>query len=248
MRLLQFSAYFCRLNQENTTPLFMKRLSIFFLLFGLTIGTFAQTSRPKNLPIFDAMPAHLGYSVGVNVMSFLYQEKDGNAVAVKQNPGININLITSVRLAKYLDFRAMPGIMFGQRDVSVTSTFGTWEAPIESVFIDLPLLLKYRSERVNNFAPYLIAGVNPRVDLTGGEITDGWKRAARIVDAFDVYPELGVGLDFYLEKVKVSTELKFSIGMLNVYKPAEDVTEYQVYNNAFERISSNMVILSFHIE
>lgn len=211
-------------------------------------GTLAQSSRPKNLPVFDAQPAHLGYSVGVNMMNFIYNEVGTYDVQTQQNPGININLITSVKLAKYLDFRAMPGIMFGQRDMQIDQGGQTWDAKIESVYIDMPLLLKYRSERVNNFAPYLIAGVNPRVDLTGGEISEGWQSVARIIGAFDIYPELGVGIDFYLEKVKVATELKFSVGMLDIYRPADDNQEYQLYNNAFDRISSNMVILSFHIE
>lgn len=223
----------------------MKQGITLIFVFFVVLALRGQESRPRNLPVFDSQPAHLGYSVGINFMNFLHDGGDG--VTIRQNPGINLNLITSVRLSRYLYFRALPGIMFGQRDVGIKTVAGEWDAKIESVYIDLPLLVKYRSERVNNYAPYLIAGVNPRFDLIGGEIID-WKPAHKLVQTFDVFPELGFGIDFYLAKVKLATELKFSVGMLNIFLPADDELEYALYNNAFNRISSNMVILSFHIE
>ncbi len=220
----------------------------FFIAFYL--NGFGQTSRPKNMPGFDAMPAHLGYSVGMSIIGFTYIPQDGIDVTVRQNPGINLNIVTNVRLGKYLDFRFLPGIQFGQRDILIKDltnpTVAAFDARIESVFIDLPFLIKYRAERVNNYAPYLIAGVNPRLDITGGEIED-WKPAQRLIRAFDVYPELGVGLDFYLAKVKISSELKFAVGLLDLYFPPPDEPEYDLYSRAFEKIMSRMVIFSINI-
>ena len=226
----------------------MRRLWISIFLMVLGTSLFGQTAKPKNLPVFDAMPAHMGYSVGVNVMGFTFVPNEGIDITVVQNPGININLVSSLKLAKYLDLRFLPGIQFGQRNITIRdiNSGEEWDASIESVYIDLPILLKYRSERVNNYAPYLIAGINPRFDLTGGEIED-WKPAQRLIKAFDLTPELGVGLDFYLEKVKVSTELKFAVGLLNIYNAPPEEEEYSLYSRAFERIMSRMVIISINI-
>ena len=216
------------------------------MVFGASV--FGQVSKPRNLPVFDALPAHLGYSVGINMMGFTYVANEGYDVSVVQNPGLNINLVTSFKLAKYLDLRFLPGIQFGQRNVTIKSKLSLeeWDARIESVYIDLPILVKYRAQRINNYAPYLIAGVNPRFDLTGGEIDD-WKPAKRLIKAFDLMPELGVGLDFYLAKVKISTELKFAIGLMNIYQAPDDEEEYNLYSKAFDRIMSRMVIFSINI-
>ncbi len=217
------------------------------MMFGL--GAFAQKPKPMNLTTFDRETFHFGYSVGINWMGLTTFVDNDMTVAVKQNPGININLITNLRLGKYLDLRFLPGIQFGQRDMSIVNSVGgtSWDARIESVYMDLPFLLKYRAMRVNNFAPYLIAGVNPRIDLTGGEI-ENWKPVQRLVKPFDVFPELGVGIDFYLDKVKVATELKFAVGMLNVYNPPPEEPEYDLFRLSMDRMLSRMVILSIHVE
>ncbi|MCK5821225.1 MAG: PorT family protein [Bacteroidales bacterium] len=221
-------------------------LAMMLLLFGF--GAFGQKSKPMNLTTFDYMKAHLGYSVGINWMTFTTVPNEGMMLTVKQHPGININLVTSIRLAKYLDLRILPGIQFGQRDLYITdsTSLEEWDAPIESVFVDFPILLKYSSKRINNYAPYLIAGINPRFDLTGGEIYD-WQPAQRLVKVFDIYPEIGVGVDFYLANVKMATELKFSIGMRDIFYPPPDEAEYDLFGRAIDKILSRMVIFSIHI-
>jgi len=226
----------------------MRKMFFAILLMVYVHGAFGQKSKPMNLTTFDYMKAHLGYSVGINWMGFTTVPAEGDILSVKQHPGININLVTNIRLAKYLDLRILPGIQFGQRDLYITdvTTLEKWDAKIESVYIDLPILVKYRSQRVNNYAPYLIAGINPRFDLTGGEIED-WKPAQRLVKAFDIFPEIGVGVDFYLANVKMATELKFSVGMRNVFYPPPADAEYDLFGRAIDQMLSRMVILSIHI-
>lgn len=226
----------------------MRKILFAILLLLCGVGVFGQKSKPMNLTTFDFMEAHLGYSVGINWMSFTTVPTEGMMLIVKQHPGININLVTNIRLDKYLDLRILPGIQFGQRDLYIidSTSMEEWDAKIESVFIDLPILLKYRSKRVNNYAPYLIAGINPRFDLTGGEIED-WKPAQRLVKTFDIFPEIGVGIDFYLANVKMATELKFSIGMRNVFNPPPAEAEYDLFGRAIDQMLSRMVIFSIHI-
>lgn len=212
----------------------------------------AQRSVPKNIPAFDKQLFRFGYSVGVNWMSFTLDPtyRDTFQLDVTQHPGINVNLITSLRITKYLDLRCTPGIQFSQRDLQVTKKNASpevWDAKVESVYFEMPFLLKYRSKRVNNYAPFLLVGVAPKFDLTGGEI-ENWKPVKRLVGAFDIFPELGVGLDFYASKVKVTTELKFSVGVTNVFLPPGDDKEYDLFGGAIERLMSKMVIFSIQIQ
>jgi len=220
------------------------------ILFTLSLPVLAQRSLPKNMTLADSQPFHFGYSVGFNTMGFTAIPIDGYKLDLKRNPGININLVTDYRLNKFLNIRFLPGIQFGQRDLNVTNklTGETKERAwwIESVFVDLPVLLKYRSERVNNYAPYLIAGFNNRFDLIGAEI-EGWKPSTPMLKSYDFYIELGAGVDFYLAMVKVAMELKFSVGMRDILLGPSDPL-FDLYNAGVSSIYSRMVIVAFHVE
>jgi uncharacterized membrane protein YjgN (DUF898 family) len=221
---------------------------ILAILLAVSLPVIAQRSLPKNMVMADYQKFHFGYSVGFNLTGFTAIPKDGYHLDLLQNPGININLITNLRLGKFLDLRFLPGIQFSQRDLTITNKVSaetrTWR--IESVYVDMPFLLKYRAERINNYAPYLIAGIAPRFDLVRSELV-GWKPATPMLQSFDFYPELGVGFDFYLSMVTVAMELKFSVGMLDVFKGPAD-PEFNLYVTGIDRIYSRMVVLAFHVE
>jgi hypothetical protein len=239
--------------------MFSQKGFILGILLTLSLPALSQKSVPKNMVMADYQKFHFGYSVGTNTAGFVIIPKDGYSLDLNRNPrkinkytfnpGININLITDYRLGKFLDIRFLPGIQFAQRDLTVinklTAETRTW--PIESIYVDLPVLLKYRAQRVNNYAPYLIAGVNPRVDLLGAYIPPNLGKATRLLRPFDIYPELGVGVDFYLSMAKVAVELKFSVGMLNIFFPEAD-PEFNLYVAGVNEIYSRMVILVFHVE
>lgn len=221
------------------------------ILLAFSIPVFPQTAKPKNMLMADFNKFHFGYSVGINTTGFVSIPKDGYDLDLTPNPGININLITDYRLSKFLSIRFLPGIQFAQRDLKVTNKLTaetkTWK--IESVFVDLPIVLKYRAQRVNNYAPYLLAGISPRLDLTRAELI-GWKPATPMLKSFDIYPELGVGVDFYLSMAKVAVELKFAVGIIDVFL-GPDITlnpDFNLYVSGVEKIYSRMVILAFHVE
>jgi hypothetical protein len=221
-------------------------------LLALSLQALPQKSKPKNMVMADYQKFHFGYSVGFNTMGFTIKQTIEQArnyhLDLLRNPGLNINLVTDYRLGKFLDIRFLPGIQFAQRDLTVTNNltreFKKWR--IESVFVDLPIVLKYRSSRVNNYAPYLLVGIDPRFDLIGAEL-EGFQPSTPMLKAFDLYPELGVGVDFYLSQVKVAIELKFAVGMLDIFLPPDD-PEFNLYYSGISNIYSRMVVLAFHVE
>lgn len=234
------------------------KLLILLLGFSLSsLSVYSQAAKPPNLVLMDYQQFHFGYSVGINSMAFTIIPTDGYDVDLKQWPGININLVTNYRLGKNLDLRALPGIQFNQRDLTITdhaNTPNSQDWKIESIYFELPINLKYRADRVNNYAPYLIAGINPRIDFLGSEL-NGLNPGPRMLQTFDVYPELGFGIDFYLQNVKVAVELKFSVSLINsYYNPLLDVedvslaSDYANYVYGVETVTSRMVILAIHIE
>jgi hypothetical protein len=181
-----------------------------------------------------------------------YLEKDGYYPEVTfLNPGINIQIVTNLRPSKYFDLRFLPGVSFGQRNVRYydyeTLEILSESQRIESSFLEFPLLVKYKGDRLNNVRPYIIGGINYRYDLAGKKEYDDEKPVYLRLKRSDLYYEVGAGLDFYLPYFKLSIEIKMSNGIndIIVHDPAPNNPQYA---NAIERMKSQIWILAFHFE
>jgi hypothetical protein len=234
----------------------VRKIAFALLLAAVPLTLAAQKQKPKNFSWFDDKWFHFGFSLGFNAMDFditpslanmnvdsLYPE-----VALL-NPGINIQIVTNLRLDDYFDLRFLPGVSFGQRNVRFYKNqfLENEKQRIESSFLEFPLLLKAKGKRLNNVRPYLIGGLNYRYDLAGKKEYDEEKPIYLRLKRSDLYYEIGPGLDFYLPYFKMSVELKVSTGIRDVlvHDPA---TGYPQYSRAIDRMKSQIWVLAFHFE
>jgi hypothetical protein len=215
-----------------------------------------QKQKPKNESWYDEKPIHFGFSLGFNAMDFnitpsqKYYQKDSLYPEVSLlNPGINIQIVTNLRPANHLDIRFLPGVSFGQRVIMFYKNrkLVNDQQRLESSFLEFPLLLKYKGDRLNNVRPYVIGGLNYRYDLAGKKEFDDQKPIYIRIRRPDIYYELGAGMDFYLTYFKLSIELRMSNGIGNV-KVNEAAPGHPEYANAIEKIQSQIWILAFHFE
>jgi len=230
---------------------------IFFIVLLLTnLNLSAQKQKPKNESWYDDKPIHFGFSLGFNAMDFnitpsqQYYQKDSLFPKVSiLNPGINIQIVTDVLLSKHFDLRFLPGVSFGQRVIRFykNKKLVNEQQRLESSFLEFPLLLKYKGERLNNVRPYVIGGLNYRYDLAGKKEFDDAKPIYLRLKRPDLYYELGAGMDFYLIYFKLSIELKMSTGLGNVLA-REAAPGHPEYYNAIEKLKSQIWVLSFHFE
>jgi len=234
------------------------------LLF-FSVGSFAQKPKVKNDPNHDDRPIHFGFSLGLNTMDYKithsnYAVQNGIFVDVKTlSPGINIHAIANLRLAEYFDLRALPGISFGERLISFSDLKNNNQLiynngtvyKSNSAYIEMPLLLKYKSKRLNNFRPYLIGGGNFRYDLSVKSGYD-YNDQLILIKPFDVYAEMGFGMDFYLVYFKFAIEIKYSLGLTNLIRRTDSngqiKPEVEIFTKSIDKINSHIVILSFHFE
>ena len=228
---------------------------IYFLLFLMLAQlALAQRRHPENLPKLDHQIAHFGYSLGLNSMSFTMRPSPEYlffdtvyGIELTHFVGFSINMIGNLRLLEHLDIRFMPGLMFGQRNleykIKSDSSFRRHTMKIESTFLDFPLVLKYRATRLNNFRPYLLAGGSFRIDMAAQRKVDPLEMPKIKLKPLDLYYEVGVGMDFFLEYFMFGVELKGSFGALNMVR--YDNSEF---TEAYSKLNSKMLILSFHFE
>jgi hypothetical protein len=223
-------------------------LAIPFVLKG-------QKQKPKNTSWYDDKTFHFGFSLGFNTMDFNIIPSLKNFATdslipdvTKLNPGINIQIVTNLRPGRYFDIRFLPGVSFGQRNIAYYKKgklYGT--QGLESSFVEFPLLLKYKGERLNNVRPYVIGGLNFRYDLAGKKEFDEQKPIYIRLKRPDLYYEFGSGMDFYLTYFKLSVELKMSQGFRDVLI-REVAPQHPEYYNALDKMKSQIWVLAFHFE
>ncbi len=225
---------------------------------SLVVGQ-GKNSKIANLRSFDERPLHFGFLIGVNTMDFaVYNNRRVISEAgdvlysdvLSLTPGLNIGIVTSYKLTSDLNLRFLPGISFGQRNMSYIrydkdGTFIEREEPfkIKSTFLEFPLLLKYNAFRMHNAKPYLIGGFNTRYDLAKN------KQDKLLLTSLDGYFEFGAGFDFYLTYFRLSVEAKASIGLrsvLNTKGTGEPGDE--IYTDSLDALRSRIFCLTFYFE
>lgn len=215
-----------------------------------------QKQKPKNTSWYDEKLLHFGFSLGFNAMDFnitpskAYMDSTSLYPEVSiLNPGINIQIVTDLRPASYLDIRFLPGVSFGQRVVRYYKDGVLYndQQRVESSFLEFPLLLKFKGDRLNNVRPYIIGGLNYRYDLAGKKEFDEDRPVYIRLKRPDLYYEMGAGFDFYLSYFKLSVELKMSNGFRDVLVK-EAAPGHEEYFQVIDKIKSQIWVLSFHFE
>jgi len=234
----------------------LKRLFIILLLLSCYTSSYSQRGYKAesvlNYQKVDQKWLHFGFTLGVNSMDFaIYNMGIGDARAeqVVFSPGFSVGIVSDLRLHENWSLRFLPGLEFGQRSIQY-SNLDIEEVNVESVLVNLPLLLKYRARRLNNYRPYLIGGASFKIDVQSQESLDPENDMLVRLKTTDIYAELGAGVDFYLPYFKLATELKFSIGLKDILNHEYDIDNpgYEGYSDAIRKMNSKIITLSFHFE
>jgi hypothetical protein len=232
----------------------MKYYLVITLLLITSILLAQRTKQAPNLPNLDNQLLYFGYFLGINTMDYkiihaknLEQGVERRfAEVITLNPGMHTGMLANFRLNKYLNLRILPGIMFGQRDLLFINEEGVadkYPLELKSTYLECPLIIKFNGARILNAKPYFIGGVNFRYDLANS-IKDGL-----FINSFDIYWELGAGIDSYMSTFKFSTEFKISVGISNILNPA-GTGEYDdiLYTKVLDKLFSRLFVLTFYIE
>jgi hypothetical protein len=242
----------------NLSRLKKRILTILFILAVTLVNCnlYGQKQKPKNKSWYDDKLLHFGFSLGLNTMDFNITPSQTSLATdsvypevSRLNPGINIQIVTNLHPWKYFDIRFLPGVSFGQRNIRYYKNQVLYndQQKLESSFIEFPLLIKYKGDRLNNVRPYLVTGLNYRYDLAGKKEFDPDRPVWIRIKRPDLYYEMGAGLDFYLTYFKFSVELKMSNGFRNIIVNDTD-PGHEIFRNSIEKMKSQIWILAFHFE
>lgn len=242
-----------------------RRIIITICLAMAMICGAAQQRRVQNKPYIDLRPMHFGISIGVNLQDIELQNVGPQMIegmgertvlvdADTWNPGFSVGVLADMRLHQHLALRIAPMMHFGSkhlvfRDLDDLNDAGhprESTQDMKNTYISMPVDLKISAERFNNYRPYLLAGVNPMINLSGKD--QDFLQLKR----YDTMLEVGFGCDFYLPFFKLCPELKFCFSLADVLnkKHADELTDInkRVFTQSTNRAVSKMVVLTFFFE
>lgn len=232
----------------------------------------AQERRVENKPYIDLRPFHFGVLVGTHLLDMeLFNtgpqsitDDDGTTteklVSCDQDrwdAGFTVGVLGELRLGNHLAFRLAPAMYFGTRHLLFHNHTDhledgspiTMQQEMKTAYISLASDLIFSAKRFNNHRPYIMAGVNPMMNLSG--------KSEDIIrlKKFDCYLEVGIGCDFYLPFFKLRPELKFGYSLINTIIDSKHVNEIKdknmlLYTNSVKANDSRtkFVALTFYFE
>tara|TARA_B110000483_G_scaffold91590_1_gene113053 strand:- start:3774 stop:4487 length:714 start_codon:yes stop_codon:yes gene_type:complete len=199
----------------------MKKLLLLIVILITVQSVSAQLfSKEKvlNNENFDKPLLSYGYYLGFNVYDYnIDYATDVKDVQVLKSTGLNVGLVGNIRINDYIDIRLEPGLVISRRELNYSNTFFNGisyeekdlSREIQSTFIHIPLLIKFSTKRVNNIKPFIVGGVSSALNLSSQENNpdDNSKNTFRVTKN-NLYYEIGIGIDLYLEWFKFTPSIR----------------------------------------
>ncbi len=231
---------------------------IFIIATLLCVWNVAAQDNNKilNRPYADMKPIHFGFSVGTHVQDLLfthngYVTENGETWFMEVpdfSPGFNVTVLADWRLGKHFNLRFTPGMYFGNKVIKMVDTTNgeTSQQNVKTNYVVLPIDLKISAERYRNLRPYVVLGGMATFDVSK-------KKSENLMfKNTDFMLTVGFGCDFYLPYFKLSPEIKFCFGLADILKhDRPDLSDDQAmmkYTNSLQKVTQQMVVLSFFFE
>ena len=193
------------------------------ILFFLLICSQISFSQFKNLQNFDESDLRFGYYIGINQYDnkVIYKNNTPYPISVDRAEGINVGLIGELKLNKNLFLSLEPGLHANKKNIIFNerkefTNYGDTLWVVKSNNIHIPLLLKYSAKRLDNFRPYLKAGLSTSINLNEieGTLSNNGLENFKF-EKFNFYYELAFGVDFYLRYFKFSPSVRGVFSLKN---------------------------------
>ena len=219
-------------------------------MLAFSLATWAQDEKMNNAE-HDDKPYYFGISLGFNAAQYkISQSKymvDYDSIkniTPLWRAGLQLGIMGNLKLSKFIDIRTMPSFVLREKALQFTfQNDTTLLNSFESILFSLPLELKFKSDRQTNFRFYVCAGAKLDYDFNANYNS---KRVDEIIKVkpIDYGYNLGLGFEFYFPNFIFSPEIKISNGLRN----SLDRNSAEPTNNAIDRLTTRMIIISFHIE
>lgn len=233
--------------------LYRKEVAVTLLLLVLLgRSSTAQVNIYKDDQRFESRMFHFGITLALNRSNYkitldpnYLDQNEILEVHGLTNPGFALGILSDLHISKSLDLRFIPDLAFADRSIQYAlSTSDTIPIKrIESVYLEFPLHLKYKSRPYKDFRLYVLGGFKYSIDMQSNASA---RLAENLVKVYrnDIALEYGIGMEFHLPLVIISPEIKVSYGLLNVLKPDDNLN----FSSVLEKLRARSIMFSLHFE
>lgn len=235
-------------------------LCVLLLIIVSLLGNEAHAQKKiktQNLQPFDEHPFHFGFLLSYNTADFFVKLKPNapftDSLLVldhSRQPGFNLGIVSSFNMTPNFSLRFIPTLSFQDRVLNYRfrksdGKFIGFDKPVESTWLEFPVLLKMRSDRINNFAVYVITGGKFSIDMASQKDVNNQIDEEIVVklNKYDYSAEVGGGCDMFLPYFKFGMELKFAVGLPNLL--IDDGTRF---SNPIESLRSKCWVFTLTFE
>ena len=220
------------------------------LIFLLLVSCNLIFSQFKNLQNFDERDLRFGYYIGLNQYDNKVEYKNNTQypISVERAEGINVGLIGELKLNKNLFLSLEPGLHANKKNIIFNerkdfTNYGDTLWVVKSNNIHIPLLLKYSSKRLDNFRPYLKAGIATSINLNEIEGTLSNHGLENFeFEKFNFYYELAFGVDFYLRYFKFSPSVR---GVFSLKNEIPENTPDNPWTRNIDKFFTRAIFINF---
>ncbi|KQS32758.1 porin family protein [Dyadobacter sp. Leaf189] len=206
--------------------------------------------RRKHLEYYDDKPIHYGILFAVPFTRFNIRHNDDflqkDSAFVIQSPtqaSFRMGFTVNAFLTDHFDLRTTPSVSLYERQVKFSYPNAADRVEKrESTWIEVPLLLKYKSLRRVNSRMYMLAGVTFGVE-TNVKRNRGGGSAKLDTKSTDFSIDYGVGYEQFFEFFKFAPELRFSHGLTNMLQPSKNSV-----GSGISKMSTHTVTLYLNFE
>lgn len=237
----------------------------FVCIFGQSFGQSRYGEISKSGQDDKAISYGFFLAMHTNYWRLKYSEKfldannssmrDIQSVVPVYSPGFSLGFLVTFRLHDQANILFTPKVGFYEFRVDV-NTFSasqpgngennylrnTKTYVNEATMVELPLLFKYKAQRFNNTRMFFTGGGSFMFRTKEQEEADIEDIATL---GKDVTLDLGMGFDLYFKYFKFSPEVRFSHGLMNMYKP--EATN-PAFRDAISEMRRKSITLYLHFQ
>jgi hypothetical protein len=235
----------------------LKGIVAVLVLLVSAITSFAQLRDNLNLPETDEKSYHIGIVIMGATSRFqinhhpAFLQSDSILTANPDNTGgLGIGGMHTFRISNHFEARIVfPQLLFVNKSISYELKYpGTGETQfmkknIESILLGVPIQLKFKSDRINNFRVYMMGGIKYETDLASKARAKNADDIIKLKNA-DFGVEAGIGFNFYMRFFILSPEIKISNGISDVHSRDANLK----FSSTIDKIQSRQIIFSLIFE
>ncbi len=238
------STYF----RNKFTVLGLQIVLLLTLACGDSFGQHFKWAR-RNNPEFDRRKISYGFMIGLHTSAYQVKYSDQfvtpsmdtvHSVQAQFTPGFSLGFLVNLRFNDVLDLRIMPKAGFyNHKLIYYYTDNSTNTQTVETTMVEFPILLKYKSNRRGNVRMYMVGGFTPAIEASGKNDIQGSVSGIDIRN-WNLSADVGLGFDFYFPLFKLSQEIRFSKGLVNMLGP-----DPSIYSAPLKSLNTNTISVYF---